>query len=58
MIGQLLPVGTKCQLTTHCTQMLTLILFLIECAVQPEKRMHSNVITEAILDRLQGKAFI
>ncbi|CAA0257704.1 hypothetical protein AB552B1_02984 [Acinetobacter baumannii] len=31
----------------------TFTLLLIECAVHPENRMHSNVITEAILERLQ-----
>ncbi|EXB99026.1 hypothetical protein J539_2650 [Acinetobacter baumannii 342950] len=35
------------------TQTPTFTLLLIACAVHPENRMHSNVIAEAILERLQ-----
>lgn len=35
------------------TQISTFTFVFIECAVHPENRMHSNVITEAILERLQ-----
>lgn len=38
--------------------MLTLILFLIVWAVQPDNRIHSTVIIEANLVRLQWKTFM